>query len=149
AIALAAAATGSVATAVVLPRVLRRVSDRAAMLTGAAVLAAALTAVAAVPSYAALLLTWLVLGIGLALVQTPAGRLIQRSADPEELPPLFAAQFALSHLCWLVTYSVAGVLGAAIGVTNVTLILAAICAAAGMVAARVWKHDASAPVPQA
>ncbi len=141
AIALAAAAAGSVTTAVFIPRLLRRTTDRTAMLSGGALLSAALLAVAAVPSYPWLLINWLVLGVGLALVQTPTGRLIQRSARSDGLPPLFAAQFALSHLCWLITYPVAGALGAAIGVGNVTLILGASCAVAATFAARLWPAE--------
>lgn len=147
AIALAAAATGSVGAAVLLPRILHHTTDRAAMLTGAAVLATGLLGVAAIPSYPWLLVNWLALGVGLALVQTPAGRLIQCSGRRDEFPPLFAAQFALSHLCWLITYPVAGVLGAAIGVSNVTLILAAACAAAAFAAVRLWPAQDTALAP--
>ena len=44
---------------------------------------------------------------------------------------MFAAQFALPHICWLVTYTVAGSLGAVIGMTW-TLVGLAGLAALGM-----------------
>lgn len=138
AVALAAAGIGSVITAAAVPRLLHRVSDRAAMLTGGLVLAAGLSLVGLVPTYGALLLLWVVLGAGLALVQTPAGRLIQRSGDRDDLPPLFAAQFALSHACWLVTYPVAGALGAVVGIGPVALGLGLSCAVSVALASRLW-----------
>jgi hypothetical protein len=44
---------------------------------------------------AALLVTRVVNGF--ALSQTPIGRILNRSARPEDRPPVIAAQFALSH----------------------------------------------------
>jgi hypothetical protein len=55
-----------------------------------------------------------VLLIGYSLTQTPSGRLLRRSSSAEDRPSLFAAQFALSHACWLITYPVAGWIGACI-----------------------------------
>ncbi|WP_165350330.1 hypothetical protein [Xylanimonas protaetiae] len=42
---------------------------------------------------------------------------------------MFAAEFSLSHLCWLVTYPLAGWLGAA-GLAPTALLLALVAAAA-------------------
>lgn len=42
---------------------------------------------------------------------TPTGRLLRRSAEAGDRPALFAAQFVLSHACWLLTYPLAGRLG--------------------------------------
>ena len=53
------------------------------------------------PSLAGLLAIWFLIGVGSSLVQTPGGRLLRRSAHEEDRPALFAAQFALSHACWL------------------------------------------------
>ncbi len=64
-------------------------------------------------NYAALLAIWFVIGIGYSTAQTPSGRLLRRSSHPEDRPSLFAAQFALSHACWLFAYPLAGWLGAA------------------------------------
>ncbi|MTD45438.1 MFS transporter [Conexibacter sp. W3-3-2] len=139
AIALGAAGLGSVVVAAATPALLRRVTDRTAMLGGALTLALTLPLVERLDGFATLLGLWLVLGAGLALVQTPVGRLLRRSTTVDELPELFAAQFALSHACWLVTYPVAGVLGAAIGIGAVGALLGATSLVAALLAAALWR----------
>jgi len=75
-------------------------------------------------------------------VLTPTGRLLRRSAQPGDRPALFAAQFALSHACWLVTYPLAGWLGAAAGLEAAFLALAALGAAGLAAALALWpRHD--------
>lgn len=101
--------------AMTLPKVLESVPDRTAMLGGAAVLAASTAVSATLPSYGWLLPLWFAVGAGYSLAQTPSGRLLRRSSHAEDRPALFAAQFALSHACWLVTYPLAGWAGAAFG----------------------------------
>ncbi|REM07404.1 MFS transporter, partial [Mycobacterium tuberculosis] len=58
------------------------------------------------------------------------------------LPFLFAAQFSLSHVCWLIAYPLAGWVGARYGL-HVALAALGILAALGLVAAwRRWPaHD--------
>lgn len=136
--ALAAFGGGSMLAALVLPRLLDRLPDRTTMLTGSGVLVAGLLVGAVIPSYELLLGLWFVLGIGYSLAQTPSGRLLRRSAHPEDRPALFAAQFALSHVCWLITYPVAGWVGARIGLAPTFLVLGLIAAAAVAVAVRLW-----------
>jgi Major Facilitator Superfamily len=65
------------------------------------------------PLFGALLVLWVALGAANAAVLTPVGRLLRRSASAEDRPAVFAGQFALSHACWLLTYPLAGWLGAA------------------------------------
>ncbi len=141
AIALASVAAGSVATAITLPRILLRIPDRTVMLAGAVLLTITLAAVTLITNFPELLAIWLLTGIGLALVQTPVGRLLQRSAPADQRPPLFATQFALSHLCWLATYPIAGILGSAAGIDTVTLLLAAVSLAATLAARWFWKVE--------
>jgi MFS family permease len=152
ALALGAAGTGSMLTALLLPRLLRRRGDRWVMLAGGALLPLGLVLGAVLPGYGALLAVWALLGIGLALVETPSGRLVQRSASEDDGPTLFAAQFSLSHACWLVTYPISGVLGAVLGLQAVAWILAALAAVATLVAARCWREPpasrAARPGPQ-
>ncbi|REM98768.1 MFS transporter, partial [Mycobacterium tuberculosis] len=73
---------------------------------------------------------------------TPGGRLLRRSAESADLPFLFAAQFSLSHVCWLIAYPLAGWVGARYGL-HVALAALGILAALGLVAAwRRWPaHD--------
>ena len=69
---------------------------------------------------------------------TPAGRLLKRSANPADRPAVFAAQFSLSHACWLLTYPLAGFLGAKIGMSSTFAILALLTAIGVAIAWWVW-----------
>lgn len=141
ALALAAFGGGSMAAALLLPRVLDNIPDRKAMLAGALVLVVGLGVGTAVQNYTVLLPLWFALGLGYSLAQTPSGRLLRRSSQPEDRPSLFAAQFALSHACWLITYPAAGWLGATIGLPTTFGLLALLAAVAVFVATRVWPAD--------
>lgn len=141
--ALAASGGGAMLAALALPSILDRVRDRTAMLAGAAVLAGGLGLTALVTGYLQLLVIWFVLGVGLSAVQTPAGRLIRRSGDPGEMPGLFAAQFSLSHACWLVAYPLAGLLGATVGLSATAAILAALALLSLIAATALWRPPLS------
>jgi H+ antiporter protein len=142
ALALAAFGGGSMLAALLLPRLLDSIPDRRAMLTGACILVAGLLLGNVVHSYALLLPLWFVLGLGYSLTQTPSGRLLRRSSQPEDRPALFAAQFALSHACWLITYPLAGWLGAKAGLPATFVALAALAAFAVVAAMGLWPaHD--------
>ena len=145
---LAAAGAGSMAVALVMPRMLTRRSDRTVMLAGGVLLVAGLAATSVIGAFSGLLACWLVLGAGLSLVQTPAGRLIARSGGSEERPALFAAQFSLSHACWLVTYPLAGIAGAVLGLSTVALVLSVLAALATAAAVMFWPAaETDPPLP--
>ncbi len=141
ALAFAAAGAGSMAVALMLPRLLDRLPDRPLMLSGGLVLAAGLLLGLAGPGLVALLAVWFVLGAGASLVQTPAGRLLRRSARAGDRPAVYAAQFALSHACWLIAYPLAGWLGAAFGLMAAFAVLAAVTVAATAAALALWPAD--------
>lgn len=139
AIALACFGAGSMLIALVLPKVLDRVPERRAMLVGAGVIAIGLLVGAALASrYTVLLPLWFVLGLGYSLAQTPSGRLLRRSSSDTDRPALFAAQFALSHACWLITYPLAGWLGAKFGLTASFVTLGVVASAALVLSMRLW-----------
>ena len=138
AFALAAFGGGSMLAALILPRLLDDIPDRRAMLAGATVLVAGLFVGAVVQSYALLLPLWFALGIGYSLTQTPSGRLLRRSSQPEDRPALYAAQFALSHACWLATYPLAGWFGAKAGVPATFIVMAVIAFSSIILALQVW-----------
>lgn len=150
ALTLAAFGGGSIVTALTLPRVLERLSDRTVMLAAAMLLAGALILLAiatvemvpGVTYWHVLLIGWTVMGVAYSASVTPSGRLLRRSAHAEDRPALFAAQFALSHVCWLVCYPLVGQLGSHSGMAAAFAAMACL-AAAGMVAAlRLWPaHD--------
>ena len=141
ALAFAAAGAGSMLVALLLPRLLDRFPDRPFLLTGGLLLAGGLFLGATELGYPGLLALWLLLGAGGSLVQTPAGRLIRRSCHDSDRPALFAAQFALSHACWLIAYPLAGWLGSAAGLTNTFLALAVLAAGAVALSWRFWPAE--------
>jgi H+ antiporter protein len=138
ALALSAFGGGSMAAALALPSLLATVSDRSAMLSGVLVMILALMAGTVVSSWSLLLPLWFALGLGYSAAQTPSGRLLKRSSRKEDRAALFAAQFALSHACWLVTYPLAGWLGATLGMTVSFVLLAAIATLGLIGALIVW-----------
>lgn len=142
ALALAAFGGGSMVAALALPGLLDEISDRRAMLIGGLVLTAALLASMLVSNFHMLVIFWLVLGLGYSLTQTPSGRLLRRSSQPEDRPALFAAQFALSHACWLLTYPLAGWLGVTVGMPTTFLVMAAFAGISVLAAVKLWPaHD--------
>jgi MFS family permease len=148
AITLAAFGLGSMTAAFALPRILERHADRTVMLLGASIMTAGLVGTAlalggftSAAAWSVLLPLWSVLGVGYGMMLTPAGRLLRRSAHDTDRPGLFAAQFALSHACWLFTYPVAGWVGATIGLPATILLHAAIAGCAVAVATRLWPQN--------
>ncbi|TFD76747.1 MFS transporter, partial [Cryobacterium sp. Sr8] len=150
AITLACYGLGSMIVALALPRVLDRFPDRRVMLIGCAILPVGLVAVAVLVlapdsplAWPGVLTVWFVLGAATALILTPSARLLRRYSDDTNRPAVFAAQFSLSHACFIITYPLAGILGATLGLAQTALILAAIAVLAGIVAVRSWKTPAS------
>lgn len=141
--ALAAFGGGSMTAAVILPRLLARLPDRSAMVLGAGAMTLVLLAGPWLAvSYPALLVLWVVMGFGYSLTITPAGRALRRSSSAADRPALFAAQFALSHACWLIAYPVAGLVSAEAAPGAAFLVLAGLCAAGTIVALSIWPaHD--------
>ena len=142
ALVLAANGLGSMAAAFTLPRLLRRIAERRVML-GGAVLLAVTTAVIplALHSLAAVSVLWVLVGLGWAAVETPVGRLVRREVATEDLPAAFAAQFSLSHACWLVTYPLAGWLGT-IGLGVAAVVLAVVATIGTIAATLLWPSPA-------
>ena len=138
ALAFAGFGAGSIVAAFLLPRILDRLGDRPVMIGGAALMVAGVALVPLVASLAALIALWALIGFGFSLTQTPIGRIINRSAREADRGAVFAAQFALSHACWLVTYPLAGWIGAGAGLSVAALVLAAIGAAGLIAVLRIW-----------
>ncbi|WP_097869427.1 MFS transporter [Streptomyces sp. rh34] len=144
---LAASGSGTLLAALALPRVLDRVTARTVMVTGAGVLvggtAAAVTLVAAgLTTWTGTAIVWALIGIGMALVITPTGKVLRASVEPNAVPGVFAAQFSLSHLAWLITYPIAGWLGSDAGFAAAWSTLAALAGAGAIGALLLWpRHD--------
>jgi MFS family permease len=150
AVLMAALGAGSITVAVLLPRALEALPERALMLGGAGLLTVATAGVAAaltVPGTAGLVLVGLLfalVGAGWAAAETPVGRIITRSTAERDRPAVFAAQFSLSHACWLVTYPLAGWLGW-LGLGPAAVLLAGVSAAATVATAVLWPREAPRP----
>lgn len=154
AILLAAYGAGSMIVALGLPPVLDRLTDRPVMLVGTLLVPVGLLAAGgliALPpspgSWAALLVLWAVLGAATSLILTPSARLLRRASDDSTRSAVFAAQFSLSHACFLLTYPIAGVVGASLGLTAAALIIAAIAAPFALLAPRLWPRAAVPVLP--
>ena len=141
ALAFAGFGAGSIVAAFLLPRILERLQDRPVMIGGAGLMVAGVALVPLVGGLTSLIALWALIGFGFSVTQTPIGRIINRSAREADRGAVFAAQFALSHACWLVTYPLAGWVGAGAGLSVAALTLAAI-GAAGL-AAVLWLWPAS------
>ncbi len=129
---------GSMAVAMLLARILGRVSARTMMIGGGVAMACLLLVGSMGLDWTSSLGLWLLMGAASSAIGTPAGIVLRRSSSAADRPALFAAQFALSHACWLVTYPLAGWLGASIGLDATFMILAAACLAGAASAARLW-----------
>lgn len=138
AIALAAYGAGSMLAAFTLPKILEQLPDRPVMLTGAILLAIGLLAGSGASTFLLLLPVWFMLGCSASLINTPTGRLLRRSSSEKDRPAYFAAQFSLSHACWLITYPLVGFLGASIGISATFYVLAGIVAFGFTLALILW-----------
>lgn len=146
AVAMAAAGGGSIIAALSLPRLLSVFPQRRLMIAGGALMGLGLGLGSMGPDFTALLALWFILGFGTSLVMTPAGQLLRTSCRASDRPAFFAAQFALSHGCWLLMYPLAGWLGAVTTLTNAFSILAGLVAVATLVAARLWPAEDNAEI---
>lgn len=144
AVALATFGCGSMISALLLPRLLDYLPDRPVMMTGAFagvwvfMLTGGYAGFVHMPSWPLLLTVWLLSGLCYSAILTPSGRLLRRSAHSEDRPALFAAQFALSHACWLFMYPLAGFLFTAAGMGMTLLSLGGVAGLAGFIAMVLW-----------
>lgn len=146
ALALSAFGAGSMLAALSLPRLLDRWGDRPVMLSGASAMTLTLAGLGVATgiwtlTWGLLLGCWFLLGLGYSATLTPSGRLLRRSAQAPDRPALFAAQFALSHACWLVAYPLSGWLQAVFGAA-VAMATLAVLSGLGLIAAwRLWPDE--------
>lgn len=151
AIALGSYGIGSLIVAFNIPWLVDRLGVIRTMTTGAVVITAGLVAAVIVTTVAVntgtgwlvLLGTWVLLGMGTSLVNTPSSRLLADASTPANRNLVYTAQFALSHACFLITYPIAGWLGAAsLPAAAITLTL---IATGGLIGASLLARRAAAP----
>ncbi|KKI17092.1 MULTISPECIES: MFS transporter [unclassified Leucobacter] len=146
---------GSMLVALGMPALLERLPDRRVMLVGGAALpvlllsaAVAIETLSGAAQWIALLLLWAAIGAATSTVLTPSSRLLRRNSTGGNRPAVFAAQFSLSHACFLATYPLAGILGTAIGLPGVALLLVAIGSIGAGLAAIAWLGSTRPRVPR-
>ena len=88
-----------------------------------------------------LLLVWFLIGVGWSAVQTPAGRVVNRSSAQRDRASYFSAQFSLSHACWLLMYPLVGSLGATVGLETTALVLSVVVLVSAIAASLMWPAD--------
>ncbi|GFZ89803.1 MFS transporter [Nesterenkonia alkaliphila] len=137
---------GSMIVALCIPKLLEHLSDLRVMLAGGiAPPILLLTAVGVMawmdgtPQWIALFVLWVLLGAATSTILTPSARLLRRNSSEQARPVVFAAQFSLSHACFLITYPLAGALGAAIGLPAVALVLVGIGVIGAATALMTWR----------
>ena len=144
AIAFAAFGVGSMIAALSLPGLQERLSDRPVMVASALALSFVTLAHAlwwlgvGSVGWPVFLAIWAISGVFYSALLTPSGRLLRRSDHAEDRPAVFAAQFALSHACWLVTYPLAGWVGVAFGPPVAMLVLGLLALLGVAAASIVW-----------
>lgn len=141
AFAFAAFGAGSIAGALVLPRFLRRLPERAPMLAGSTLLSLGLLVGALLHTYTGLLVLWFIIGIGTALTLTPALYMIRRISSPSDLQTLLAAQFSISNVLLVAGYSAAGWLAVLVNPWATSLVLGTLAALMSVTAARLWPSE--------
>jgi MFS family permease len=120
ALTLGAYGIGSLLVALTIPRLVRARGVIRTMTAGTAVTVTGLITASVVTAWGTglvagwwmILGTWAALGAGTALVTTPSAILLAEASTPSNRNLVYTAQFALSHACFLITYPLAGWLGA-------------------------------------
>ena len=138
AFALAAFGFGSMLTALKLPTLLEKVTERRVMLTGLGLMIVAQLFGTLITGYVTLLIIWFVLGAGCSLVQTPTSKVLVRSASIADRPALFATHFSLSHAGWMMAYPFAGWLLTVLDVNSAFLLLAGLSVIGLALASKLW-----------
>jgi NRE family putative nickel resistance protein-like MFS transporter len=113
----------------------RHVWGRRALLTGGLCMAAALLPIASAPPLVVVAALWALLGAGQALVAIPGSTLLAEHTTPDERGRAYAAHFALTHACWLVTYPALGHAAVAWGATRTLTAAGAVCLGVTLLAA--------------
>lgn len=141
ALAFAAYGIGSVCVALITPHLVDALGVARTMFLGAIVVAVGLTsalvltviATGAEAAWWLLLLVWAILGAGTSLINTPSSRMLLAASTSDNRALVYTAQFSLSHACFLVTYPIAGWVGAwsPMAAAGVLLLLATAATVAG------------------
>lgn len=143
---LAVSGAGTAAGALTAPLLLRRFAERTVLFAGAGVaLLAVATAVllSVLPSWTVAGVSWALVGAATGTMLTPIGRVLRSASAAADRPALLAAQFSLSHACWLVTYPLTGWLGTTAGFGVTWSVLGLFVLVAALTARAAWPAGAT------
>lgn len=142
-----ASGAGSMLVALYLPKVLKTVPDRPLMIAGGSLIASALLWGMTLPGLWGVVAIWFALGAGWSMIQTPAARVVTRSTSDGDRAAYFSANFALSHGAWFLGYSLAGWLGAELGLSQTFALMAVIAFLMTLWSLKLWPTNDPVVVP--
>jgi len=139
---MAAAGAGAMLAARLTPWLLENyLGDRSLLLLAGGIMGIVLLPLVVMPlNIWFLAVLWAIIGFASSLVLTTAGRLITRSCQAADRSAYFSANFALSHLMWLLCYPLAGWWGE-LGMAQAALGMMVISVLAFVVARWCWPAD--------
>jgi MFS transporter, NRE family, putaive nickel resistance protein len=105
----------------------RHVWAQRALISGGLLLGALLLPGIFVPPLFVFAVMWFLNGAGQALIAIPSSTLLAEHADETERGRAYAAHFALTHACWLITYPVIGYSAAYLGTPLTFTIAGVVC----------------------
>jgi len=105
----------------------RHVWTRYALVAGGLILGLLLLPGIFKPSIIAFAVMWFLNGAGQALIGISSSTLLAEHTDETERGRAYAAHFALTHACWLITYPAIGYAAAAFGTPTTFTVAGAVC----------------------
>ena len=107
-----------------------------ALVLGGFIMSSSLLPAIFLPPIALFACLWFLNGMGQALIAIPSGTLLAEHTQDDERGRAYAAHFALTHACWLITYPAAGFATARFGPAMAISSAGVICSAITLVAWR-------------
>ena len=89
---------------------------------------------------------WTIIGLSTSLITTSSGILLRSSAMEQDRPSVFAAQFSLSHACWLVAYLLVAWMGREIGPVATVWLTGGVALVFAVIAVPVWVRVGNRPL---
>lgn len=102
---------GSVGFALLMPTLRRWCSEQKLMRFGAILLMLVFLAASTIHTWWYLFIVWFFLGVGTIAIEGLLSVVVNRYANQDNRAALFAANFSLTHACWLIGYAMTALLG--------------------------------------
>lgn len=126
-LAMASFGVGAALFAFLMPRLREKFSEEKLMLFGALLIIATCLFSLNITHWIYLIITWFFLGIGNVAIETLLSIIVNRFASKETRTSLFAANFSLTHACWLIAYLFTGYMGAETHISHYFSIMLIAC----------------------